>query len=57
MNRSSNKRHCRYIQTGLQGCFVRAAGDIYVTVKFCKLPKDVLIKDAGTSMKVFAKSK
>lgn len=34
-----------------------AAGDIYVTVKFCKLPKDVLIKDAGTSMKVFAKSK
>ncbi len=32
-----------------------AAGDIYVTVRFSKLPKDILVKDSGTSMIVYAK--
>ncbi len=32
-----------------------AAGDIYVTVRFAKLPKDILVKDAGTSMTIYAK--
>lgn len=33
-----------------------AAGDIYVTWKCLRLPKDILIKDAGTSMQIFAPS-
>ncbi len=32
-----------------------AAGDLYVTVKFSRLPKDVLIQDYGVGMKVFSK--
>ncbi len=32
-----------------------AAGDIYVTVYFSLLPKDILVKDAGTSMAVYSK--
>ncbi len=32
-----------------------AAGDFFVTVKFSKLPKDILVKDYGTSMTVFTK--
>ena len=32
-----------------------AAGDIYVTYKFSKLPKDILVQDAGVSMKVYCK--
>ncbi len=32
-----------------------AAGDLYVTVRFLKLPKDILIRDAGTSMLVYLK--
>lgn len=31
-----------------------AAGDFYVTWKFSKLPSDILVKDAGTSMKVYS---
>ncbi len=31
-----------------------AAGDYYVTVKFCKLPKDVLVSDNGVAMTVYA---
>lgn len=31
-----------------------AAGDYYVTWKFSKLPSDILVKDAGTSMKVYS---
>jgi len=31
-----------------------AAGDIYVTVKFSKMPKDILITDSGIEMKVFS---
>ncbi|MGN0468649.1 MAG: DUF3267 domain-containing protein [Acutalibacteraceae bacterium] len=31
-----------------------AVGDFYVTAKFSKLPKDILIKDTGTQMSVFA---
>lgn len=30
-----------------------AAGDIYVTCKFLRMPKDMLIKDAGVSMIVY----
>lgn len=32
-----------------------AAGDFYVTAKFSRLPKDVLIQDYGVGMKVFSK--
>ncbi len=32
-----------------------AAGDMYVTVKFAKLPKDILIKDVGVGMTVYSK--
>ncbi len=31
-----------------------AAGDIYVTIKFCRLPSDILVKDSGISMEVFS---
>lgn len=33
-----------------------AAGDLFVTVKFSRLPKDILIKDYGVGMHVFSKS-
>lgn len=32
-----------------------AAGDIYVTAKFSKLPMDILIKDVGVGMTVYSK--
>ena len=32
-----------------------AAGDLYVTVKFSRLPEDILIQDYGIGMKVFSK--
>ena len=31
-----------------------AAGDLFVTVKFSRLPKDILIKDYGVGMKVYS---
>lgn len=34
-----------------------AAGDLFVTVKFSRLPKDILIQDYGVGMKVFSKEK
>ncbi len=33
-----------------------AAGDFYVTVRFLFLPRDILVRDTGVSMTVFAKS-
>ena len=32
-----------------------AAGDMYVTLKFSKMPKDILITDNGVGMKVYSK--
>lgn len=32
-----------------------AAGDLFVTVKFSRFPKDILIKDHGVGMTVFSK--
>ena len=32
-----------------------AAGDLFVTVKFSRLPNDILIRDHGVGMKVFSK--
>ena len=32
-----------------------AAGDLYVTVKFSKMPKDILVTDSGVEMKVYSK--
>lgn len=32
-----------------------AAGDFYVTVKFFRFPKSILVRDSGTSMTVYAK--
>ena len=32
-----------------------AAGDIYVTAKFSRLPKDILVKDVGVGMTVYSK--
>jgi len=32
-----------------------AAGDYFVTIKFLSLPKHILVRDCGTSMKVYAK--
>ncbi len=34
-----------------------AAGDLFVTVKFSRMPKDILIKDYGVGMTVFSKEK
>lgn len=31
-----------------------AAGDLYVTYKFCKMPKDILINDTGLEMNVYS---
>ena len=31
-----------------------AAGDLYVTFRFLKLPGDILIRDSGTTMKVYS---
>lgn len=40
-----------FIQTGnLAG----AAGDIYVTCLFARMPKDILVRDSGVSMTVYA---
>ncbi len=33
-----------------------AGGDFYVTFKFCRLPKDILVKDQGVSMTVYSKA-
>ena len=33
-----------------------AAGDFYVTAKFCRLPKDILVADDGTKMRVYSAS-
>lgn len=32
-----------------------AAGDLFVTVKFSRLPKDILVQDYGVGMKVYSK--
>ena len=32
-----------------------AAGDLYVTVKFSKMPKDILVQDCGIGMTVYSK--
>ena len=32
-----------------------AAGDMYVTFKFSKMPKDILVRDHGVGMKVYSK--
>lgn len=34
-----------------------AAGDLYVTVKFSKMPKDILIQDSGVGMTVYSAHK
>lgn len=34
-----------------------AAGDMYVTAKFSKMPKDILVTDNGVEMKVYSKEK
>lgn len=34
-----------------------AAGDLFVTAKFSRLPKDILVQDYGVGMKVFSESK
>ena len=36
--------------------FAGAAGDFYVTARFARLPRDILVRDTGVSMTVFAKS-
>jgi hypothetical protein len=33
-----------------------AGGDIYVTFKFARLPRDILVRDTGVAMTVFAPS-
>lgn len=33
-----------------------AAGDIWVTCKFSKMPKDILVRDHGVGMKVYSKN-
>ena len=33
-----------------------AAGDLFVTIKFSRLPKDILVKDYGVGMHVFSKT-
>ena len=44
---------CIYL---LQVCNISGAtGDFYVTVKFSRMPRDILVHDSGTAMTVFAK--
>lgn len=33
-----------------------AVGDAYVVLKFCRLPKDILVQDSGTAMSVYWKT-
>jgi len=33
-----------------------AAGDFFVTIKFLRFPKDILVKDKGVSMTVYSKN-
>lgn len=33
-----------------------AAGDLYVTYKFSKMPKDILVHDSGIAMEVYSKT-
>lgn len=33
-----------------------AAGDLFVTVKFSKMPRDILVRDSGVGMTVYSKS-
>jgi hypothetical protein len=33
-----------------------AAGDLFVTFRFSRMPKDILIKDSGVGMTVYAKT-
>lgn len=33
-----------------------AAGDLYVTWKFSRLPRDILVQDYGAGMKVYSRS-
>lgn len=33
-----------------------AAGDLYVTVRLCRMPEDILIRDTGLSMTVYARN-
>ena len=33
-----------------------AAGDLFVTVKFAGMPKDILVQDSGVSMVVYSRS-
>lgn len=37
------------------GNIAGAAGDFYVTLKFMKLPKDILVNDTGVAMTVYVK--
>ena len=32
-----------------------AAGDLFVTVRFFRMPKDILVRDSGVAMKVYSK--
>ena len=32
-----------------------AAGDLFVTIRFSRLPKDILVQDYGVGMKVFSR--
>ncbi len=32
-----------------------AAGDLYVTARFTRLPKDILVRDSGVAMEVYSK--
>ena len=31
-----------------------AAGDLYVTYRFCAMPKDILVHDSGVAMEVYS---
>ena len=40
----------------LQVCNISgAAGDMFVTVKFAKMPEDILVKDSGVGMVVYSR--
>lgn len=38
------------------GNFAGAAGDLFVTFKFLKMPSDILVRDTGVDMTVFSKT-
>jgi len=49
------KRFLAFRQTTIIINISGAAGDLFVTIKFSRFPKDILVRDYGVGMTVFSK--